>query len=372
MRMLDLIRASAVPLNLVQSAAKGALSLPPLEMLEILVYLATNNTEPSELGEQARLSLAHWDEETLQAIAADPYTPGQVLDYLADPQNFRPALLPGFLTNPSVSEAALSRLAAVVSRTEAELISTSARGDSPLIQQALRTNPNLSSHRSDDSSQDEGDDVFSEEITAYLTEHAEEIAAEDKPFQPIGGIHDEILPEEPQVKAAAAAANGSSSPGAAKTVAAKKSFFGADEQRGSALQKISRLDVKGRIQLAMKGSKEERSILVRDGTKVVALAVLDSPKITEAEVEMFASQKNVLEALLRGITMKRRFMKNYNIVRNLTCNPRTPLDLSLGLMKNLHVGDLKNLSSNKDVSDTIRKLALKMYRQKKDPSKKNV
>ena len=56
----------------------------------------------------------------------------------------------------------------------------------------------------------------------------------------------------------------------------------------------------------MKGSKEERSILVRDGTKVVALAVLDSPKITDGEVEKFANQKNVLEALLRAIPMKRR------------------------------------------------------------------
>jgi hypothetical protein len=54
-----------------------------------------------------------------------------------------------------------------------------------------------------------------------------------------------------------------------------------DEKRGSVLQKITKLDVKGRIQLAMKGTKEERSILVRDGTKIVALAVLDSPKISD-------------------------------------------------------------------------------------------
>jgi len=71
----------------------------------------------------------------------------------------------------------------------------------------------------------------------------------------------------------------------------------------------------------MKGTKEERSILVRDGTKVVALAVLDSPKITDSEVEKFASQRNVLESVLRGIPLKRRFMKHYGIVRNLVFNP---------------------------------------------------
>jgi hypothetical protein len=68
--------------------------------------------------------------------------------------------------------------------------------------------------------------------------------------------------------------------------------------------------------------------------------------------------------VLRTIPLKRRFMKQYNIVRNLVFNPRTPIDVSLGLMKNILVADLKNLSGNKEVSDTVRKLALRMYRQK--------
>jgi hypothetical protein len=136
------------------------------------------------------------------------------------------------------------------------------------------------------------------------------------------------------------------------------------------MQKISRLDVKGRIQLALKGNKEERSILIRDGTKVVALAVLEAPKLSDGEVEKFALQKNVLEAVLRQIPLKRRFMKNYIVVRNLVSNPRTPLDLGLGLMKHLLMTDLKNLSGNKEVSETIRNLALKMYRQKLDATKK--
>jgi hypothetical protein len=142
-----------------------------------------------------------------------------------------------------------------------------------------------------------------------------------------------------------------------------------EERRGSVLQKIAGLDIKGRIQLALKGTKEERSILIRDGTKLVALAVLESPKVTDGEVERFANQKNVLEAVLRGIPMKRRFAKLYPVVRNLVSNPRTPLDLSLGLMKHLLVQDLKNLSGNKEVSDTVRKLALKSFKQKVETKK---
>ena len=141
---------------------------------------------------------------------------------------------------------------------------------------------------------------------------------------------------------------------------------GHEERRDSTLQKIAKLDIKGRISLAMRGNKEERSILVRDGTKLVALAVLESPKVSDGEVEGFALQKNVLEAVLRAIPLKRRFAKNYSIMRNLVYNPRTPLDLSLGLMKNLLIHDLKNLSGNKEVSETIRKLALRMFKQKVD------
>ena len=96
----------------------------------------------------------------------------------------------------------------------------------------------------------------------------------------------------------------------------------------------------------------------------MALAVLDSPKVGDGEVEGFALQRNVLESVLRAIPMKRRFAKNYAITRNLVYNPRTPLDVSLGLMKNLLMKDLRNLSGNKEVSDTIRKLALRMFKQK--------
>jgi len=225
-------------------------------------------------------------------------------------------------------------------------------------------------------------------VTAFITEHAAEIAAEgDKPFQAIGGIYEsEGHAEEPSTAAATASApiatagvsTGTPTPAGAATAAKpalatkpnphKVHVNPQDEQRGSVLQKIARLDIKGRIQLAMKGTKEERSILVRDGTKIVALAVLDSPKITDGEVEKFASQKNVLEAVLRYIPMKRRFAKNYAVIRNLVFNPRTPLDVALGLMKNLLTADLRNLSGNKEVSETIRKLALRMFKQKIEPA----
>jgi len=418
-RQIDLIRASKLPSNMMQFAAKGALSVPPDENIEILVYLAKHN---KLFGDVARMTLAGWDEKASLAAASDPKTPREVLDYLIAPENLRPKLLPALLENPSVADRELAKFAISASP---EAIATMLRSPrvraSAGILDCLRANPYLKAddastvaellrgHKSEvpsvpvagsgpqvdeviavdgaegdevaaPSASDEAGEVPEEVISAYLAEHATEIAVEqDKPFQPVGGTVELLGSDSPvsenkettetgsgTEKAAAEAPSAAS----AATVKARLAVKPKPAQRDNTMQKINRLDVKGRIQLAMKGNKEERSILIRDGTKVVALAVLDAPKISDGEVEKFALQKNVLEAVLRQIPLKRRFMKNYIVVRNLVSNPRTPLDLGLGLMKHLLLKDLKNISANKEVSETVRNLALKMYRQKLDAANK--
>ena len=419
-RMIDMIRSSSVPATLMQAAARGALSVSLAETIEILVHLANHN---KVFGARARMTLAGWEEQSSLAVAADPNTPQEVLEYLVAPENLRPKLLPALLENPSVNDTMLSVLASTGPREVVDALRQSTRVQrSPAILHALTSNANAtqsetaqmheqltaSGFESEDTHAPPPESATSDEhdeaVSAYLSEHAKEIAADQgKPFQPLGGmfeleaisgegetatIAEEQAPQNGSAESAvspsdattvtgetASAASASNTTAVAATAAkapaqARKPHPGSEAERGSALQKISRLDIKGRIQLAMKGSKEERAILIRDGTKLVALAVLESGKITDGEVEKFASQKNVLEAVLRQIPMKRRFMKNYNVVRNLVANPRTPIDVSLGLMKNLLVADLRHLASNKEISETIRKLALKMFKQKSDTSRK--
>ena len=405
-RMIEVIRNSALPSNTMQFAAKGALLVPPQEMIEILVYLANHN---KVFGEQARMTLAGWDEALSRQAASDPQTPKEVLEYLVDPQNLRPVLLPALLENPSVGEHLLMSLAASATREQVEVmlqsprVNTSANllnalgsnfcirpQESKTIREKLaalespapiaeNTEPAPPADAVESPAEGaQAEEVSDEVVNAFFAEHAAEIAQEQgKAFEAVGVANEEVLEEQQEAVATSNAPVATPSAGAAaaaaapaRKAAAKKWILSADEQRGSALQKISKLDIKGRIQLAMKGNKEERSILIRDGTKIVALAVLDSPKLTDGEVEKFASQKNVLEAVLRAIPMKRRFMKLYPVVRNLTFNPRTPIDVTLGLIKNLLIHDLRNLSGNKEVSDTVRKLATKMFRAKLDVTKK--
>ena len=413
-RIIDQIRASKLPSNMMQFAARGALSVPPEENIEILVYLAKYN---KIFGDVARMTLAGWDAKASLNAASDPQTPGQVLDYFVE--NLRPQLLPALLENPAVAQETLAKFAISASRESIETMLKSSRvRGSEAILDCLRSNPYLNKAESEEinklissasnknkdeggtsiagvnhpevgnevgneneqvesaAADDGGGEVPDEAVSAYLSEHASEIAAEgEKPFQAIGGVLDllgkDYFPvsstsEGGDTPAPVAPTNDAAAGAAAVPARAApgKKALPDVAKRDNTVQKINRLDIKGRIQLALKGNKEERSLLIRDGTKVVALAVLEAPKLSDGEVEKFAGQKNVLESVLRAIPLKRRFMKNYGVVRNLVGNPRTPLDLGLGLMKHLLTQDLKNLSANKEVSETIRKLALKMYKQK--------
>lgn len=423
-RMIDQIRASKLPSNMMQFAARGALSVTPDENLEILVYLAKHN---KLFGELARMTLAGWDEKASATAAADPKTAREVLDYLISPENLRPKLLPVLLENPSIPDSVLAKFAISATAESIATMLQSARIRATTgVLEGLRSNPYLKQNdartvaellgrgsgataepavaanaateeaalvaeapgsvdpEAPAATSDEGD-VPEEHVSAYLAEHAPEISAEEgKPFQPIGGIMELLGSDYFPVSAVQEVAAGAPTAAAAPAAAAAKPGIAAhakpkghaaphapvEGKRENTLQKINHLDVKGRIQLALKGNKEERSILIRDGTKVVALAVLEAPKLSDGEVEKFALQKNVLEAVLRQIPLKRRFMKNYIVVRNLVANPRTPLDLGLGLMKHLLAVDLKNISANKEVSETVRKLALKMYKQKLEAANK--
>jgi hypothetical protein len=130
------------------------------------------------------------------------------------------------------------------------------------------------------------------------------------------------------------------------------------------MQRIGRMKASERIKTAFIGGKEERAFLIRDRARIVQNAVLSSPKITDAEVEVFAAAKNLDENVLREIARNRRFMKNYPVVRNLATNPKTPLDVAMPLVKMLMVFDLKSLQKSKSVSEIIRKMAQKYYQEK--------
>lgn len=378
--ILELIKKNAVPVNVMRSAAKGALPISADEMLEVLVYL----TQHPLFGQDARMTLAKWDAQSAIDVLRKMTTAPEVLLYFWQETNRRPGLMPTLIENPAIPETLLMELGSSAPREIVVMLLASARARTePAVVEALLANEYLTPAEAESlrapsaAEQPTADQAVAgspEEEAAFQSfqqEHAAEIAAaEDKPF--------ELAPEEaPEERAAGAGDDPAESPAAtqpeADTVASPLSgparnsldeFEEAEQKKLTIMQKISRLRVGERIKLGFIGSREERSILIRDTARLVQNAVLQSPKLTDAEVETFAAAKNLQENVFREIARQRRFIKLYPVVRNLVNNPKCPLDISLTLIKTLMVHDLKSLRNSKSVPDTIRKIAAKLYQEK--------
>jgi hypothetical protein len=140
-------------------------------------------------------------------------------------------------------------------------------------------------------------------------------------------------------------------------------------RRDSLLQQIAKMTVSQRVQFAIKGGSEARRTLIRDANKVVQRAVLQSPRLTDQEVEAFAAMANLTDEILRLIAGNRNFRKNYVVVRNLLNNPKTPLDVSLKLLPMILAPDLKRLTMNKNIPETLRTTAFKLQRTRNEGKK---
>ena len=132
-----------------------------------------------------------------------------------------------------------------------------------------------------------------------------------------------------------------------------------DEDKDTVSQKIAAMSMPEKLKAATKGTKEMRSILVRDPNKLICAAVMSSPKLTEQEVEGIARMASVSEDVLRIIGANRAWMKNYKIASGLTRNPKTPLALSLNILHRINDRDLATLAVDRNVPEQLRIAAKK-------------
>jgi hypothetical protein len=160
----------------------------------------------------------------------------------------------------------------------------------------------------------------------------------------------ELPEDEPLVEAAAGAESAANND--------------ADDARLGAVEKLAQMGFPERLRAAVKGTREMRAILIRDPNKMIASAVLSSPKVSEPEIESFARMANVSEDVLRIIASNRAWLKNYGIVAGLTKNPKTPLGLSLNLMSRLNDRDVTMLSVDRNVPEPLRIAARKKIQVK--------
>jgi hypothetical protein len=132
-----------------------------------------------------------------------------------------------------------------------------------------------------------------------------------------------------------------------------------DERNVSVSERLAMMSVLEKMKAAMRGTREERAILVRDPNRLVAAAVLSSPKLTGQEVEAIAKMANVGEEVLRVIGTNRQWTKSYGVVAGLVRNPKTPVAIALNLLQRLHDRDVKLLALDRNIPEPVRMAARK-------------
>jgi hypothetical protein len=322
------------------AAARGQAGLPPEAALELLVALSRDADQ--EVRSEARRTLAAWPTETLQPLLTRRSTTAEVLEYQLVPENLRRELLPPILANPDAPQQAAAELAAVADLDTVKVLLENIDLLRTPVLVALKNNTAyLKMHESRLTAQTEGF-VFEPSFLELLIAEAQ-LEEERQAVKPLA--EEEIQKLDKQI--AEAEAKG-------------------DEETKvrSVYAKIAAMTVSQKVSLCMKGNKDERAILIRDPSKLIARAVLGSPKISDQEIETFASLKSVTDEVLRLIAVNRKFMKNYTVLKNLAFNPRTPLDIGLTLLNRLLPQEQKAMAMDRNVSETMRKMAVRLSKPK--------
>lgn len=123
---------------------------------------------------------------------------------------------------------------------------------------------------------------------------------------------------------------------------------------------FTRLKLYEKIRLATLGNAYCRSNLIRDSNKMVSMAVIRSPMITDSEVVRAAGNRQVAEEVIRYIANQREFTKMYPVKIALVHNPKCPLAFSLRFLPMLHGEDLKTLSRSKNIPSALALAARKL------------
>jgi len=133
----------------------------------------------------------------------------------------------------------------------------------------------------------------------------------------------------------------------------------------SATARILTMTTPQKIITALKGSREERGILINSRNRLVVRAVLSSPKLTDSEIEKFASSRSVSEDVIRFICQNPRWLRRYPVVLALTQNPKTPIRSAMHLLPRLNVRHLKNVSRNRNVHPAVRQHAVRLMKHRR-------
>ena len=354
--LVDQIRKGGVPLEVRMMAAEGALPLKPEDLVDLLELM---HRDPlPEVATTAARTFSELSVETLLPLVKAKDASLAVLAWTLEIRT-DPKVLEACLQNTATADEAIAHQASRLPESLAELVvinQTRLLRHPPLLR-AIEANPMLS--RDQRRRLAELRETFSIGVEGQPQAPAVQAPPPPPPQAPI-----EAPPPPPQAAAAAEAAPPQTPPHenlvepkpeeaeAMLTEDEKK-----DEAALSKLQKLFSMRTGQKIKEALTGDSQSRSFLIRDPNRLVSLAVLGSPKITEAEIEGIASMKNVSDEVLRRVGTNRDWTKKYTVINSLVKTPRTPLPIAMGFVSRLQPRDIKALTVDRNVPEAIRKAA---------------
>jgi hypothetical protein len=369
-------------------AARGMLPLAAEELLEVLIALRAD--ADAEVAAAAESTLGEQTPDVLLGAAASDAASPRVLSHLAARADAGREVHEAVVQNPHTPDGAVAALArATADGPLLELITINQQRliREPSIIEAVLSNPartNEAERRAGETrreffEKERGAQQIAEEMRArglgaaaefveqaesvgaagglslddawLLAEHIEVSDAElDESWLPLER-YEELLAETEEQRAA----------NVEKIIAEVAAEVGElAPERVSLIRRIMLMNVKDRIKMAMKGDREARAILIRDGNRVVASAVVQNPRVTDKEIESIAAMRTVPEDVLRIIAQNRAWARSYPIIHNLARNPRTPLAAALGILQRLQSRDLQALAQNRNVPDGVRRQAQRL------------
>jgi hypothetical protein len=347
--LVEQFRSGGVARDLRLMAAQGLLPLKPEDMVELWTDLVSDADEV--VRAEASKSLKAFPATDLLPILKSRETRAAVLSWAASCRA-EAELREAALQNSSLPDETVERLAPTLPERLAELVVIN---QVRLLRRAsllgaVEANPGLNN--------DQKRRLRELRETFRV---GEVIAPEPEPER-VSEPEPAPLPEpepEPEFESAPLS-----------DIGAAIAHYLSDEEREqrekvSAVQKVYRLNPAEKLITALKGSREERSILVRDPNRLVWSAVLSSQRTTDAEIESFSAMKNVSDQVLRAIGNNREWTKRYAVVVNLVKNPRTPLVTSLGFVPRLTPQDLRSVAVDRNVPEAVRKAAQRFVKRTK-------
>jgi len=123
--------------------------------------------------------------------------------------------------------------------------------------------------------------------------------------------------------------------------------------QGTLQARIITMNPSEKIKLALRGNRDARMILIRDGNKMIRRFVLQNPRTSDSEVISLARNKNADNELLQIVTQHREWMRNYQVRLAIATNPKAPLPIALRQVSSLDQRDLRQIAKSKNVPQAI-------------------